>query len=563
MKNYSRYTKAELIKEIEKLKQLQSNEESVVNDALYSSASGVVITDLEDKINYVNPAFLNMFEYENPADVIGKKAAELFASKKVERLSDVEDIIDGDTGDVEEFPVRQKTGAIITVEVSSTIVKDKYDKVVGRMASFVNISKRKEAEKALNDAKYELEKLVEERTKELQESEEKFRILSEKSLIGVFIDQDGEFKYLNPSFARIFGYNYKRDFRKLISRTLQDFIVSEDWGETDDMNAKLMSGEISSMYSQSRGKKKNGEIVYLDIYKSVIRFKGRLAVIGSLIDITERKKTEDKLKKKSEELVELNVTLEERIKRELEKHKKQEEILIQQSKLASMGEMVGAISHQWRQPISTVSLILQNIREAYKFGDITQEMLDEFVDKGIKQIDYMSGTIDDFRNFFKPIQAKENFSLTETVNETLSLLKAQLDANLIDVQMRSNMKHDAKVNGYPNEFKQVLINIINNSKDEITDKQEKGKLETGRIFIRIYQRGSYYYVSLRDNGGGIPDLALNRVFEPYFTTKEQGKGIGIGLYMSRRIINNMGGQIFAKNSDKGAVFTIKLKKVKE
>ena len=563
MKNYSQYTKAELIKEIEKLKQLQSNEESVVNDALYSSASGVVITDLEDRINYVNPAFLNMFEYDKPSDVIGKKAAELFASKRVESLSDVEEIIDGDTGDVEECPVRQSTGSIITVEVSSTIVKDKHDRIVGRMASFVNISKRKEAEKALNDAKNELEKLVEERTKELQESEEKFRILSEKSLIGVFIDQDGEFKYLNPSFARIFGYDYKKDFNFLIKKTLEDFIVGEDWRETDDMNSKLMSGAISSMYSQSRGRKKNGEVVYLDIYKSIIRFKGRLAVIGSLIDITERKKTEDKLKKKSEELAELNITLEERIERELQKHKKQEEILIQQSKLASMGEMVGAISHQWRQPISTVSLILQNIREAYEFGDITREMLDEFVDKGIKQIEYMSGTIDDFRNFFKPIQAKENFSITETVNETLSLLKAQLDAKLIEVDIRCGMKEDAKVNGYPNEFKQVLINIINNSKDEIIEKQIRGKLDKGRILIKVYKRGSYFYVSVRDNGGGIPDTVINRVFEPYFTTKEQGKGIGIGLYMSRRIINNMGGQIFARNVEKGAVFTIKLKKVKE
>jgi len=560
---YSGYTKAELVKEIKKLKQLHSNEESVVNDALYSSANGVVITDLEDRINYVNPAFLNMFEYVSPQDVIGEKAADLFTSKKVERLSDVEEIIDGDAGDVEEFPVRQKTGSIITVEVSSTIVKDKYDRIVGRMASFVNISKRKEVEHALKEAKNELEKLVEERTKALQESEEKFRILSEKSLIGVFIDQDREFKYLNPSFARIFGYDYSKDFDSLIKKTLKDFIIKEDWRETDDMNVKLLSGAISSMYSQSRGKQKNGKIVYLDIYKSVIKYRGRLAVIGSLIDITERKKTDDELKKKSDELLDLNRTLEERIKRELEKYKKQEEILIQQSKLASMGEMVGAISHQWRQPISTVSLILQNIKEAYEFGDITEESLEEFVRKGVEQIEYMSKTIDDFRNFFKPIQAKENFSIVENINETLSILQAQLDACLIDVEMKSNLKEDAKVNGYPNEFKQVLINVLNNAKDVIVEKQEKNELEKGLVIIKIYSRGSYYYVSLKDNGGGIPQKALDRVFEPYFTTKEQGKGIGIGLYMSKRIINNMGGQIYAENMEKGAVFTIKLRKIRK
>jgi len=560
---YSGYTKAELIKEINKLKQLYSNEESVVNDALYSSANGVVITDLEDRINYVNPAFINMFEYESSQDVMGKKAADLFASKKVERFSDVEEIIDGDTGDVEEFPVRQKTGSIITVEVSSTIVRDKDDRPVGRMASFVNISKRKEVEHALKEAKNELEKLVEERTSALQESEEKFRVLSEKSLIGVFIDQNREFKYLNPSFARIFGYDYSRDFNNLLKKTLKDFIIKEDWHETDDMNVKLLSGAISSMYSQSRGKQKNGKIVYLDIYKSVIKYKGRLAVIGSLIDITERKKTDDELKKKSDELLDLNRTLEKRIKRELEKHKKQEEILIQQSKLASMGEMVGAISHQWRQPISTVSLILQNIKEAYEFDDITEESLEEFVRKGVEQIDYMSKTIDDFRNFFKPIQAKEDFSIVENINETLSILQAQLDACLIDIEIRSNLKEDAKVNGYPNEFKQVLINIINNAKDVIVEKQEKNELEKGRVIIKIYSRGSYYYVSLKDNGGGIPQKVLDRVFEPYFTTKEQGKGIGIGLYMSKRIINNMGGHIYAENVEKGAVFTIKLRKIKK
>lgn len=560
---YSGYTKAELVEEIEKLKQLQTNEASVVNDALYSSASGIVITNLEDNINYVNPAFLNMFEYDRSVDVIGKKAADLFASKKVKQLSDVEEIINGETGDVEEFPVRQKTGSIITVEVSSTIVRDKNDRPVGRMAGFVNISKRKEVEKALHNSKNELKKLVEERTKALQESEEKFRILSEKSLIGVFIDQDREFKYLNPSFARIFGYDYSKDFNELIKKTLKDFIVPEDWLETDDMNVKLMSGSISSMYSQSRGKQKNGKIVYLDIYKSVIKYKGRLAVIGSLIDITERKKTEDELKKKSDELLELNRTLENRIKRELEKHKKQEEILIQQSKLASMGEMVGAISHQWRQPISTVSLILQNIKEAYEFGDITEESIEEFVRKGVEQIDYMSKTIDDFRNFFKPIQAKEDFSIIENIKETLSILQAQLDACLIDVAIRSNLKEDARVNGYPNEFKQVLINILNNAKDVIVEKQEKNELEKGWVKIKIYGSGSYYYVSLKDNGGGMSKKVLDRVFEPYFTTKEQGRGIGIGLYMSKRIINNMGGQIYAGNLEKGAVFTIKLRKVRK
>ncbi len=560
---FDNLSKEELIEEIVRLRENQARDLSIVNDALHSSVSAVVISDLKDRITYVNPAFINMFDYNNEEEVFGKKAARLFATKRVKKFSDVEEII-GDSEDIDEFPVRQKNGNIITVEVSSSVVTDQQGKVVGRMASLVDISKRKEAEADLRKAKDELERIVEERTKELSESEEKFRVLSEKSLIGIFIDQSDGLKYINPSFARIFGYDYRVDRNSLLDKTLKDFIFIEDWEKIANVNRKLMSGEITSTYYQFRGRKKNGSTTVLDVYKSLITYRGTKAVIGSIIDITERKKTEQELKRKSEELETLNKTLEKRIRKEIEKHREQEQLLIQQSKLAAMGEMVGAISHQWRQPISTVSLILENIEESYEYGDLTREFLKESVKKGVEQIQYMSKTIDDFRNFFKPTQDKTNFSIKNAVEETLSIIRAQMDSHLIEILFTPELEDDGKISGYPNEFKQVLINIINNAKDAILERRENDLNLKGKIRIKVFTDHHKVIITIRDNGGGIPIEVLDRIFEPYFTTKEQGKGVGIGLYMSKRIIdNNMKGSLFASNIDDGALLTIKLRQVKE
>jgi len=236
-----------------------------------------------------------------------------------------------------------------------------------------------------------------------------------------------------------------------------------------------------------------------------------------------------KLKLNARKITKLNSSLNDKIQEALNENMKQLELLQQQSKLASMGEMIGAIAHQWRQPLNALAINLQNLEDDYEEGLINEEFLENFVEKNMKIINFMSKTIDDFRNFFKTDKEKKNFSVKSAINEVIMIQSAQLSNLDIDITIQGN---DFMLYSYESEFKQVILNIINNAKDAIE--------KNGKIDIILKDKT----VIIKDNGGGIPKELLNRIFEPYFTTKEQGKGTGIGLYMSKIIIeDHMNGKI--------------------
>ncbi|MDB2405669.1 HAMP domain-containing histidine kinase [Arcobacteraceae bacterium] len=232
-----------------------------------------------------------------------------------------------------------------------------------------------------------------------------------------------------------------------------------------------------------------------------------------------------------------------------EKQLEQERLLIQQSKLASMGEMIGSIAHQWRQPLNELNINIENIEFDYDDGLLNNTYLENFVKKQTDLLQYMSKTIDDFRNFFSISKEKNNFSVKEVVKNSINVVKEQIEHYGIEILHQGE---DFIINGYESEFEQVILNFISNAKDAIllTD-QKKGK-----IVISLKD----HTVSISDNGGGISDDIKERIFEPYYTTKEQGKGIGMGLYISKMIIeDNMGGIIKVTNINDGACFTIKIK----
>jgi len=249
------------------------------------------------------------------------------------------------------------------------------------------------------------------------------------------------------------------------------------------------------------------------------------------------------------QLKSLNETLEQRVEAEVQKNLEQERILVHQSRLAAMGEMIGNIAHQWRQPLNALGLLLNNIKDADEFGELDSAYISDSVGKGRQLINKMSTTIDDFRNFFKPNKEKTAFSLKLAVQETLEILSASLKNNNISVHLEGEM--DVVAYGFPNEFFQVMLNILNNAKDALL----ANNVRRGEIHIVVSQRGDSAEVAIRDNAGGIPAHILPKVFDPYFTTRE--KGTGIGLYMSKMIIeNNMGGRLDARNCDGGAEFLI-------
>ncbi len=228
----------------------------------------------------------------------------------------------------------------------------------------------------------------------------------------------------------------------------------------------------------------------------------------------------------------------------------QQAIMIEQQKLASMGEMIGNIAHQWRQPLNALGLVLQNIKKAYERGRLDDVYLDKAINKGKMLTNKMSSTIDDFRNLIKEKKLKEHFFIKEVVKEVVSMVEASLRNHNIELILECN---DIEINSYPNELFQVLVNLVNNSKDAFVEQNKSGFIK-----IRCYEDDNIY-IEVEDNAGGIKLDNANKVFEPYFTTKD--KGTGIGLYMSKMIIQkDMQGDLIVENVEDGAKFTIKLPK---
>jgi len=227
--------------------------------------------------------------------------------------------------------------------------------------------------------------------------------------------------------------------------------------------------------------------------------------------------------------------------------------------MAAMGEMLGAIAHQWRQPLNTLGIVVQDMGQAYIFNLIDKEYIEKFKDNSMRLIQYMSKTIDDFRDFFKPNTEDELFFATESLNDSFEIFGALLEHNEIKVEQIIAYEHCDRLFCNKNQLKQVFLNIISNAKDAILDSMDKKIIESGTIRTKILCEDSFVVVSIWNNGSEIENNAIERLFEPYFTTKDQGKGTGMGLYMSKVIVEqNLKGKINIQNKDGGVEVSIEL-----
>ena len=265
---------------------------------------------------------------------------------------------------------------------------------------------------------------------------------------------------------------------------------------------------------------------------------------------------EEKVRQRTQELVDKN----EHLQQEIISRKQKEQMLIQQSKMAAMGEMISAISHQWRQPLNMLSLQLQDVYFKFNLGKLSHDDMENANEKANSLIQFMSQTIDDFRNFFSPEKEHKPFDVRVAINETLFLVQSILKNNNINVNIKGG---GVKALGLQNEFKQVLLNLFNNSKDAIVEHYQKDAPNKGNIDIDIKENNEYYCVHFTDTGGGIPEHLLDQIYEPYFTTKSSDEGTGIGLYMSKMIIEqNMNGKIDVNILENGTEFVLRLPKIK-
>ena len=263
------------------------------------------------------------------------------------------------------------------------------------------------------------------------------------------------------------------------------------------------------------------------------------------------------------ELIEINQTLERRVEEEVQKNREKDQHILQQSRLAQMGEMISMIAHQWRQPLGSISAVAASIKfktTLNRFDYTTPEgieasklFLSDAMSKIESYVQFLTHTIDDFRNFFKPNKQKESVTLAQLVNRTLDIIGKALEINGITIKVETRASHE--IFTYANEVTQVILNILKNAEDVIKERE----IAHAQILITIENEDSWQIISIEDNAGGIPEHVLPHIFEPYFSTKSEKNGSGLGLYMSKTIIEeHCDGEILATNSPVGAKFIIKL-----
>jgi len=260
---------------------------------------------------------------------------------------------------------------------------------------------------------------------------------------------------------------------------------------------------------------------------------------------------------REKELIKLNQTLEKRIKEEIEKNRKKDEQLLYQSRLAQMGEMISMIAHQWRQPLGAINANVISIKFKAQMGKIESKFIQEKMDNLVKYVKYLSNTIDDFRDFFKPTKQKEYKFFEEIMESILDIIGNSLKNKEIELNIHNKYKNKFWI--FTNEFKQVILNLIKNSQDVLVEKEIKNK----KIEIVFYKKDDNIVFEIRDNGGGIDKEIQDKIFEPYFSTKDEKNGTGLGLYMSKIIIEkHLDGEIRTFNEDKWTIFEIKLRDCK-
>ncbi|HRF56743.1 MAG TPA: ATP-binding protein, partial [Campylobacterales bacterium] len=358
-------------------------------------------------------------------------------------------------------------------------------------------------------------------------------------------DLDNKIIMINKAGERVFGYSEKDVLCKnpnIFSSGMhnKDFYIAM-W------NALVLAGE---WHGEIYNKKSNGEIFLQQANLSVIRNEeGEITnYVAVMTDLSERKAVEKKLE-------DINKNLTGLVKKETQKNREKEAILIKQSRQAAMGEMIANIAHQWRQPLNMLAIAVQDVKMAWDYGEVNKEYVEGMVLSSMKQINYMSHTIDDFRKFFKPDTQKSVFNLKNAVSRVCELVSAALKAH--NTELCVQIDDSVSVYGYENELLQVFLNIINNSKDAAIE----NNVASPKITISATERSDGYAVYIQDNAGGIKQEIIDKIFDPYFTTKEPGKGTGIGLYMAKTIIeNNMEGKISVENIDNGARFVVELRR---
>jgi PAS domain S-box-containing protein len=497
-----------------------------VSEKLYraifdNSIDAVMLTAPDGSILAVNPAACRF--YGGTEDEIIKAGRADFMDTADPRLPVLLEKLEKTGRASGELRIKRKDGALFDAEISFSVFPDSEGNLMSSIIS-----------RAITE-----QKTLEEKLKSLTREQ---AIILENSSMGIAFLKEREIVWVNGNMEHILGYTKE----ELTGKETRLIYASAEEYERVGREAYPHLSREDVYEGEAMFRRKDGALLWVRLCGKVINPSDPSA--GSIWiaeDITERKKIEEE----------------------------REQMLIQQSRMAAMGEMIGAIGHQWRQPLNVLGLIVQSLKDAYDYGELDSERMTTAVHETMAQVTFMSRTIDDFRNFMKPSKEKSSFDAKVAMGEIFSLLSAQMKSNYISYTITCHVHNrtwasfqeiiscgEFEITSYKNEFKQVILNLISNAKDAILERRKKGLMvddEEGRIAADFYRNGERIIIAISDNGGGIPEENIERIFDPHFTTKEAGTGIG--LYLAKTIIEkNMGGRLYAGNTDSGAKFTIEL-----
>jgi PAS domain S-box-containing protein len=498
------------IRSRDELKQSQENYKLLAENAL----DLIWKMNMELEFTYANPSVEMILGYR-VEEFVGSKLYDHCSSEefaKMQTLSLGMLSSNSDQGMSLEAIMHKKDGTEVVLELNGKLIFDDAHNPIGFQGSARDFTAQAEARKKLSDALASLEK----KSQELQ------TILQEAPNPIMLHNEDGEVLMVNKVWETLTGYSYT------------EINTIEKWAQKACNNKnQLLKENIEKLYSleqkinmgESTITTKEGNSVIWQFSSAPLGIiNGKRTVITSAMDITELKK--------------------------------KDELMMAQSRHAAMGEMIGMIAHQWRQPIAGIAMDANNM-----LLDIALETFDNTAAEGyaqdiLDQTKHLSKTIDDFRNFFKPDKSVSAVKLADIMNETLAIVKESLANNAIN--LKTSYTSESQVDAYPRELMQVFVNIINNARDALTSDHTKDAL----IEIKIYDDEEYVNTEICDNGGGIDETILAKLFDPYFSTKDEKTGTGLGLYMSKMIIEeHLHGIIEASNNkDKGACFTVRLLK---
>jgi two-component system, sporulation sensor kinase A len=489
--------------------QIDKNE--ILDDIFDNTFVAIILVDKKRIIKVLNDAFCKLFGYKKE-EIIGESVLKLHINNN--NFINFRDIafnkITKNQPVSLEYEFLRKDGTTFWGKISGNPTKDKNY----FLWMIVDISETIEIKNRLKEQTNLLKTVIDENPNPI-----------------ILKNYDAKFVLVNKATSIL----YNSSPEEMIGKDDGDFIPDQKLAKffKENVQAIMKSGKTEIVYEDSIDVKTNEVKNYMSIKKP---FKNQLQEDFILVianDVTE-------LNKKNEELVQ------------------KEKLLFQQAKLASMGEMIGNIAHQWRQPLSSISVLASGIKLQKELDILKDEDFIYSMDKIINTTQYLSQTIEDFRSFFDSKNSKiTTFNIEESIEKTISLIDSQLKYKEIKIIKKID---NFKITTLENELIQVLVNILNNSKDALLEK-EKEKF----IQITSYKDLKLGYIEIIDNAGGIDSNIIDKIFEPYFTTKHKSLGSGIGLYMSEEIVKkHLKGKIFVenhsieinKNTFIGAKFTI-------